>query len=159
MEDHILSQVWKLRTVFDKLNEADAKFYNTSEHLAVEEVIVKLKGRAIFRQYILDKGKSFGIKINKLCDESGYMYDMRAYLGTDSCSTTDEMTATHATVTHLTSRVEGLGHKIIMGNFFWTPRLFDDLDRSKIHFCGTVQPDRKDMPRDSWTKTTETEKG
>jgi len=71
---------------------------------------------------------------------------MRAYLGTDSHSTTDDMTATHATVRHLTSRAEGLGHKIIMDNFFLSPRLFDDLDRSTIHFCGTVRPDRKDMP-------------
>ena len=74
------------------------------------------------------------------------MYDMRAYLGTDSCSTTDEMTATHATVTHLTSRVEGLGHKIIMGNFFWTPRLFDDLDRSKYIFVGQCSLTEKTCP-------------
>jgi len=43
-------QLWKLRTVFDKLNEAYAKFYKPSEHLAVDEVIVKFKGRVIFRQ-------------------------------------------------------------------------------------------------------------
>jgi len=34
-------RLWKLRTVFDKLNEAYAKFYNPSEHLAVDEIIVK----------------------------------------------------------------------------------------------------------------------
>jgi len=56
------------------------------------------------------------------------MYDMRVYLGRDSCSATDDMTATHATVRHLTSTVEGLGHKIFMDNFFPSPRLFDDLD-------------------------------
>ena len=37
-------RLWKLRTVFDKLNEAYAKFYNPSAHLAVDEVIVKFKG-------------------------------------------------------------------------------------------------------------------
>jgi len=58
------------------------------------------------------------------------------------------MTATHTTVRHLTCRVEGLGHKIFMDNFFSSPRLFDDLDRCKINSCGTIQPYRKDMPRD-----------
>jgi hypothetical protein len=29
-------RLWKIRTVFDKLNEAYAKFYNPSEHLAVD---------------------------------------------------------------------------------------------------------------------------
>ena len=56
----------KLRTVFDKLKEAYAKFYNPSEHLAVDEVIVKFKGRVIFRQYIPKKRKHFGIKIYKM---------------------------------------------------------------------------------------------
>ena len=91
-------RLWKLRTVFDKLNEDYAKFYNPSEHLAVDEVSVTFKGRVIFRQYIPKKRKHFGIKIYKLCDESGYIYDMRVYLGRDSHSATDDMTATHATV-------------------------------------------------------------
>jgi len=95
--------------------------------------MVKFKVRLIFRQYIPKKRKRFGIKIYKLCDESGYTYDMRVYLGKDSDSATDDMTATHATVRHLTSRVEGLGHKIFMDNFFSSPRLFDDLDRCKIN--------------------------
>ena len=84
----------------------------------MDEVIVKFKGRVIFRQYIPKKRKRFSIKIYKLCDESGYMYDMRVYLGRDSYSTTDDMTATHATVRHLTSTVEGLGHKIFMDTSF-----------------------------------------
>jgi len=137
-------RLWKLRAVFDKLNKAYAKFYNPSEHLAMEEVIVKFKGRVIFRQYIPKKWKSFGIKIYKLCDESGYTYDMWVYLGRDSHSTTDDMTATHAIVRHFTSRIQGLGHKIFMDNFFLSPRLFDDLDRPKINSCGTVQPNRRD---------------
>ena len=131
-------QLWKLTTVFDKLNEAYAKFYNPSEHLVVDEVTVKFKGRVIFRQYIPKKRKCFSIKIYKLCDESGYTYDKRVYLGRDSHSVTDNMTATHPTVRHLTCRVEGLGHKIFMDSFFSSPRLFDDLDRRKINSCGTV---------------------
>jgi len=58
--------LWKLRTVFDKLNEAYAKFYNPSEHLALDKVIAKFKGRVIFRQYIPKKRKCAGIKIYKL---------------------------------------------------------------------------------------------
>jgi hypothetical protein len=65
---------------------------------------------------------------NQYENESGYTYDMRVYSGRDSHSATDDMTATHATVRHLTSRVEGLGHKIFMDNFSSPPRLFNDLD-------------------------------
>jgi len=89
-----------LRTIFDKLNEAYAKFYNPLEYLALDEVIVKFKGRVIFRQYIPKKRKCFGFKIYKLSDESGYAYDMRVYVGRDAHYATDYMTATHASVRH-----------------------------------------------------------
>ena len=46
------------------------------------------------------------------------MCAMRVYLGKDSQSATDDMTATHATVRHLTRRVESLGHKLFMDNLF-----------------------------------------
>jgi len=47
--------LWTLRTVSDTLNKAYTKFYNPSKHLAVDEVIVKFKGRVIFRQCIPNK--------------------------------------------------------------------------------------------------------
>jgi len=83
---------------------------------------------------------------------------MRVYLGRDSHSTTD-MTATHTTVRHLTSRVQGLGHKIFMDNFFQSRRLFDDLDRRKINSCRTVQPNRRDMPSDFGLKQLKLKRG
>ena len=48
-------QLWKVRTVFDTLNEAYAKYYNPLEHLAVVKVIVKFKGRVIFRLHSKEK--------------------------------------------------------------------------------------------------------
>ena len=116
-----------------------AKFYNPLENLALDKVIVKYRGRVIFRQYIPKKRKCFGIKIYKLCDEAGYMCAMRVYLGKDSQSTTDDRTATHATVRHFSRRVEGLGHK--------------------INSCGTVRPNRKDMSHDFRPKQLKLKRG
>jgi len=84
---------------------------------------------------------------------------MRMYLGRDSHFATDDMTATHTTVRHLTSRVEDLGHKIFMDNFFSSPRLFDDLDRCKINSCWTVRPNRTDMPSDFGPKQLKLKRG
>ena len=79
-----------------------SKFYNPSEHLAVGEVIVKFKGRTVFKQYIPKKRKRFGIKMFKLCDCTGYTYDMAVYLGKDRQRAAQHLTATHTTVTNLT---------------------------------------------------------
>jgi hypothetical protein len=57
-QDDEYDWLWKIRTVFDTLNQAYAKFYNPSEHLTVDEVIIKFKGRVIFRQYIPKKNIS-----------------------------------------------------------------------------------------------------
>ena len=37
-------RLWKIRTIFDTLNQAYPKFYNPSKHLAVDEVIIPGKG-------------------------------------------------------------------------------------------------------------------
>jgi hypothetical protein len=96
-------RLWKLRTVFDMFSEAFGK----SEHLAVDEVIVKFKGRVIFKHSIPSKRKRFWIKMYKTSDTTGYTYDMRVYLGKEAHTATKEMTATHVTVRNLTRRVEG----------------------------------------------------
>jgi len=75
--------LWKLRDLFEIIRTKFSKFYNPSEHLAINEVIVKFKGRVLFKQYIPTKRKSFGIKMFKLCDSTGYTYDMNVYLGKD----------------------------------------------------------------------------
>jgi hypothetical protein len=58
-------------------------FYNHSESLAIDEVIVLFEEMVIIRQYISKKHKCFGIKMYKLCDLTGYTYDMKVYLGKD----------------------------------------------------------------------------
>jgi hypothetical protein len=81
--DENYDRLWKTREVFDMLNVTYSKFYNPSEHLAIDKVIVLFKGKAAFKQYIPKKHKRFGIKIYKLCDRTGYKYDMEVYLGKD----------------------------------------------------------------------------
>jgi len=53
---------WKMRAIFDKLNDSYAKCYNPTKHLAVDGIIVLFKDRIIFKQYIPKKHKQFGVK-------------------------------------------------------------------------------------------------
>jgi hypothetical protein len=50
-----------------------------------------------------------------------------------------DVTVTHATVTELTQKVQGRGHKLYTDNFFSSPQLFQDLARRQIYCCGTVR--------------------
>jgi hypothetical protein len=62
--------------------------------LAVDEIIVKFKGRSIFRHYTPKKRKLSDIKIYRVFDESGCTYDTRVCLVKDLRSATDDVTAT-----------------------------------------------------------------
>jgi hypothetical protein len=77
---------------------------------------------------------------------------MSVYLRRDRKCATVSVTATYATVTGLTTRIENFGHKLYMDSFFLSPDLFDDLHTKAISCCGTVRPNRKGMPRDFGTK-------
>jgi hypothetical protein len=58
------------------------------------------------------------------------------------------MTATHATVSGLITRIENLEHKLYMDNYFSSPNLFDNLHMKARNCCGIVRPKRKGMPSD-----------
>jgi len=51
--DRTDDRLWKIRDLFEIIMTNFSKFYNPSEYLAVDEVIVKFKGRIVFKQYIL----------------------------------------------------------------------------------------------------------
>lgn len=71
-EDQNHDRLWKIRKIFDILNNKFGELYYPTEYIAVDEVIVLFKGRVIFREYIPKKHKRFGIKIYKLNDSLGY---------------------------------------------------------------------------------------
>jgi hypothetical protein len=50
-------RLWKLRRVFDYLNGRFAEIYNPTEQLTIYEIIVKFKGKVVFRQFIPKKRK------------------------------------------------------------------------------------------------------
>jgi hypothetical protein len=58
---------WKMRAIFDRLNDMYAKCYHPPKHLAIDRIIVLFKDRIIFKQYIPKKHKQFGVKIYKPC--------------------------------------------------------------------------------------------
>jgi hypothetical protein len=72
-------RLWKVRNVFDLLNDTYSKYYTPSEHLAVYKVTVLFKQRVILKQYIPQKHKRSGIKIYKLWNKTGCTYNMEPY--------------------------------------------------------------------------------
>lgn len=144
-QDSNYDKLWKIRNIFDKLNNKFGELYYPTEHIAIDE-ITGFKEREIFRQYNPKTRKK--LKIYKLCDSLGYTYDMSVYSGQQSQLVDKNISATHALVLQLVRRIEGVGHKLYMDNYFSSPILFDDLLTRKINSCGTVRYNRRQMPQD-----------
>ena len=71
---------------------------------------------------------------------------MTAYLDDNKRCGTPSLTATHATVTRLTTRTENEGQKLYMNNISF-PVLFDDLHTTAINCCGNVWTNGKEIPK------------
>jgi len=50
---------------------------------------------------------------------------MTVYLGRERQCTAQHLTATHATLSELTKKIEGCGHKLYMDNYFSAPDLYE----------------------------------
>jgi hypothetical protein len=55
--------------------------------------------------------------------------------------------------------MEGVGHKLSMGNYFSSMQLFSALHNRKINSSGTVSQNRQDMPANFRPKTLKLKKG
>jgi len=60
--DRTDDRLWKIQDLLEIIRMNFSKFYNPSEHLAVDEIIVKFKGRIVFKQYIPKKCKLLASK-------------------------------------------------------------------------------------------------
>jgi len=85
----------------------------------------------------------------KLCNCTGYTYDMNVYLGKDRQRAAQHLTATHNTVANLTRGVEGSGHKLYMDSVFSSPDLYDDLAQKKNYVAGELGHTKRTCPRTS----------
>jgi hypothetical protein len=62
MTDENCYQLWEVRTAFDKPCDEYVKYYSSIEHLAVNEIIVLLKGGVGFKQHIQKNTNGLGWK-------------------------------------------------------------------------------------------------
>jgi len=75
--DENYNRLWKIRTIFNKLNDSYDKYYSPNEHLALMKSLCFSWVWSFLSSMSQINIKWFGIKIYKLCDSTGYTYNMR----------------------------------------------------------------------------------
>ena len=140
----------KLRKVTPVINHFNEKFkdvYVMEENIAIDESLVKFKGRVSCKQFNPSKRARFGIKFYKLCESaSDYCYNFKIYSGNDK--TNLDYSASETVVMELLHSILDKGHTLYIDNWYSSTKLFPTLVRNGTNVLGTVSCNRKNMTGD-----------
>ena len=144
----------KIRPLLDHLEQKFQEVYTPEAAICIDESLILWKGRLLFRQYIPNKRKRFGVKLYALCESStGYMYKFRVYTGRDDPNhdlDTDiqndvpvaELLSSEKIVMWLVKPLLDQGYSVYTDNFYTSTKLANLLLTNKTHLTGTVRANR-----------------
>lgn len=137
--------LFKLRSFWDQFLEVSINSFLPNEKLCIDEAMCPFRGRVSFRVYNKDKPEKYGVKMYAVTDAvTGYVLCGEIYTG--------KVENSDGTIASIFDRVCGKfynkGHTIYMDRFYSSPTLFNMLFEKKTLAVGTVQKNRKEMPKD-----------
>ena len=136
----------KVRPVITAVKDSFLASYAPHCQCAIDEAMVRFKGRSSLKQYLPMKPTKRGFKVWVRADSSnGFVCDLDVYTGKDGAVTTN----LGAKVVERLSRALVGGHyHLYFDNFFSSLPLFDSLLEDGLYACGTFRKDRKGIPTD-----------
>lgn len=137
-------KLYKVRPLLDQLKTNFQSCLQPHEKIAVDESMIKFKGRSSLKQYLPKKPIKRGYKVWVLADETGYCWNFDIYTGKTGDQTEKNLGA--RVVKSLAAPLTNKNHKIYFDNFFSSVKLMEDLLDSKIYACGTINVSRKNLP-------------
>ena len=132
----------KVRFPLDFLNNKFQEMYTPDSDIAIDESLVKCRGRMSFIQFNPTKRARFGVKYYKLREsKSGYCTQFCIY----SCKKlgADELPSNEAIVMELMEPYLKKGYTLYVDNWYSSPNLFRCLSEEGINVIGTVRVNRK----------------
>ena len=141
----------KVRPLINHFNKAFQSAMSNSSIQSIDEHMIKFKGRSSMKQYIKSKPIKWGFKFWFRCDsKTGYLYDMNMYLGRKEST---EYNLGESVVLNLASALDDSYCTLVFDNFLAIPNLVQTLFDKKMYSIGTVQSNRKNIPKFSPDKS------
>ena len=134
----------KVRQFLTLIEEQFVSLYRPHCQCAVDEAMIKYKGRSSLKQYMPMKPVKRGIKVWARADSTnGYISRFQVYTGKENSSETG---LGNRVVKDLTSDIHHKNHQVFCDNFFSSFQLFSDLLQKGIYACGTIRSNRRGFP-------------
>jgi hypothetical protein len=145
--------LYKVREMVDMMERNFKLKYTPGKILSMDESCCPFKGRVRFRQYLPKKPNKFSIKLWMISEATtGYISGFEVYTGREVTVGND----IHGSMGRTTKLVVGLmeslnfndhGYHLYFDNYFNSPELVNALYQRKTLCCGTVNRNRKDLPK------------
>ena len=162
VNDPTHDRLYKLRPFLDICTRRFKEVYTPGENVAVDEACIPWKGRLGYRQYNPNKPNKFHVKIFEVCDsETGYVSAFEIYTGKNHTmprlpeGTFAHCNKTAKVVLSLLNSADLLnkGRRVYMDNFYTSVDLYENLMFLDTLACGTVNLNRKYLPKSLKRKT------
>lgn len=139
-------KLYKVRPFLEYLSERFLNIFKPSEHQAIDESMIKFKGRSTLKQYMPKKPIKRGYKVWMRCDKTGFASQFEIYTG--KIGNQVEKNLGERVVKSLTEPLYGKNHKVFIDNYFTSYNLLLFLKTQNVYACGTVNMNRKNLPKD-----------
>ncbi|GFY55831.1 piggyBac transposable element-derived protein 4 [Trichonephila inaurata madagascariensis] len=136
-------KLYKGRPLLDHLSEMFLKVFKPGQKQAIDESIIKFKGRSSLKQYMPKKPIKRGYKVWMRCDSSGFACEFQIYTG----KTKVERNLGERVIRNLSKKLLGKNHVLFFDNYFTSYDLLKHLETQDITACGTVNMSRKNLPK------------
>ena len=125
--------------------------YTPKRNLAVDETMLRFRGRFAGKQYMPKKPVKWGIKSFTLADTSnGYVLNILLYTGAKTLDVTDPIHSTlpqpARVVLHLLEPYLHKGYHVFTDRYYTSIPLAQALHANRTAFTGTAVRDREDLP-------------
>ena len=145
-DEDAADKMTKVRYVYDQLRHTCRELYQPQQQLAVDERMVKCKGRISFKQYIKNKPVRWGFKQCALCcSKTGYLWDFEVYTGRQNQQQAEHGLA-HNVVVRMCEPFDHQGYEVYHDQFYTSPALAETLSDLGIKCVGTCQSNRRNFP-------------
>lgn len=140
----------RIREFADKVNCINQSVYHPERDVAVDESLMKWKGRSILRRYVPTKRARYGLMTMCLCESStGYTYkflicansteNQRIASDIPGC---DVLSYSERIVVELMRNILDKGYHVHTDNYFSSVRLAQFLSSRSTMMTGTLRPNR-----------------
>ena len=121
--------------------------YKPTRQLAIDETLIKFKGKVHFRQFLPIKPGRFGIKTFTLAEStSGYLLNSKIYTGKEGNAVQKDLG--RKAVMSVIEPYLDMGYYVFMDNYYTSVTLFEELEERKTLACGTVRSNRQGLPKE-----------